>query len=202
MKKNGWHTRRRFLAMTGAAAGAAVMGTRPSIAATNAASDNLPPNVPEWMKHEGQPLTWQPYTLPSKYESHVVRAGRGDQVMPGAGSVQSPLQHLRGMITPNGLTFERSHAGVPEIDPAQYRLIVHGLVNRPMIFTMDDLVRFPSVSRIHFIECSGNGSREWKSPFGPKLRASHGRATDASGVSTYRPTAAVTGTKHSFRSPY
>lgn len=137
-------------------------------------NDNLPPNVPQWMKREGHPLTWQPYALPSPFEKHVVRAGRGDQVMPGAGSMQSPLQHLRGMITPNGLVFERSHAGIPEIDPAQHRLMIHGLVKRPMTFTMDDLMRFPSVSRIHFLECSGNGSREWRTPFAKSVQISHG----------------------------
>jgi sulfane dehydrogenase subunit SoxC len=95
-------------------------------------------------------------------------------VMPGAGSIMTPHQDLRGMITPNGLVFERSHAGVPDIDPEQHRLMVHGLVRQPMVFTMEDLMRFPSVSRIHFIECSGNSSREWRSPFGKTVQISHG----------------------------
>ena len=138
------------------------------------AADNLPPDVPGWMKHEGLPLEGQPYTLPSKYEKHVARKGRGDQVMPGSGSLQTPHQFLHGMITPAGLVFERSHAGVPEIDPAQHRLMIHGMVERPMIFTMDDLVRLPSVSRIHFLECSGNSSREWRSPFGKSVQITHG----------------------------
>ena len=69
----------------------------------------------------------------------------------------TPLQDLHGIITPNGLHFERHHAGVPAVDPDQHRLIVHGLVDRPLIFTMDDIVRFPSKSHIYFLECSGNG---------------------------------------------
>jgi sulfane dehydrogenase subunit SoxC len=161
--------RRKFLAR-----GAVMAAALPAAAAGVHAADNLPPNVPEWMKREGAPLEGQPYTLPSRFEKHVVRAGRGDQVMPGSGSLQTPHQHLHGMITPAGLTFERSHAGVPEIDPAQHRLMIHGMVKRPMIFTMNDLVRLPSVSRIHFIECSGNSSREWRSPFGKSVQITHG----------------------------
>ena len=74
----------------------------------------------------------------------------------------SPLQDMYGTITPNGLCFERHHAGVPQIDPAEHRLLIHGLVDRPLVFTMDDLLRFPSVSRIHFLECSGN-TQNWES---------------------------------------
>jgi sulfane dehydrogenase subunit SoxC len=73
----------------------------------------------------------------------------------------TPLQSLFGIITPSGLHYERHHAGVPAIDPDQHRLMIHGMVDRPLIMTMDDLTRFPSVSRLHFIECSGNTS-QWK----------------------------------------
>ncbi|MDA3807605.1 MAG: sulfite dehydrogenase [Thiomicrorhabdus sp.] len=65
-------------------------------------------------------------------------------------------------MTPNGLHFERYHGGVPTINPDDHRLVIHGLVERPLIFTMDDLKRFPSVSRIHFVECPANGALEWK----------------------------------------
>jgi sulfane dehydrogenase subunit SoxC len=68
------------------------------------------------------------------------------------------------IITPNGVFYERHHAGVPTIDPAQHRLMLHGLVKKPLIFTMDDIRRFPSQSRIHFLECSGNP--EYKKPYG------------------------------------
>ena len=163
--------RRKFLSRSAAIAGGTLTGGA-ALAQQNAA--NLPPNVPQWMKQEGFPLSKDPYGLPSEFEKHVIRQGRGDQVMPGAGSLQSPLQHLRGMITPNGLVFERSHSGIPNIDPDQHRLMVHGLVKRPMMFTMEDLMRFPSVSRMHFIECSGNGSREWAKPFGRSVQISHG----------------------------
>ncbi|MEP6492410.1 MAG: sulfite dehydrogenase [bacterium] len=86
----------------------------------------------------------------------VVQAARtptGDVV----GSSLTPLQDLSGTITPADLHFERHHAGVPAIDPAHHTLLIHGLVDRPMSFSVDDIKRFPRVTRVHFIECSGNG---------------------------------------------
>jgi sulfane dehydrogenase subunit SoxC len=81
-----------------------------------------------------------------------------------SGSSYSPLQDLTGTITPSDLMFERHHAGVPAIDPAAHRLLVHGLVDRPLTFTVADLRRFPSVSRVYFIECSGNGRAAYRGP--------------------------------------
>jgi len=83
-----------------------------------------------------------------------------ESVTPGTGATHTPLQDLEGIITPSSLHFERHHAGVPDIDPARHEILLHGLVERPLIFTMKDLRRFPSVSRIHFIECSGNSAAE------------------------------------------
>ncbi len=74
------------------------------------------------------------------------------------GVSRTPLQDLNGIITPSDLHFERHHAGVPDIDPQGYSLLIHGMVERPMMFTLDDLKRFPSSTRIYFLECSGNGS--------------------------------------------
>ncbi|MBI2906808.1 MAG: sulfite dehydrogenase [Chloroflexi bacterium] len=68
----------------------------------------------------------------------------------------TPLQHLNGIITPSGLHFERHHNGVPQVDPARYKLLVHGMVAKPMVFTLGDLKRYPAFSRIQFVECSGN----------------------------------------------
>ena len=69
---------------------------------------------------------------------------------------RTPLQDLHGTITPSDLHFERHHAGIPAVDPESYRLLVHGMVERPMVFTLADLQRFPATSRICFLECSGN----------------------------------------------
>src|SRR2546430_1741654 len=74
----------------------------------------------------------------------------------GATSSGTPHQDLYGTITPADLHFERHHGGVPEIDPKAYSLLIHGMVDRPTMFTLADLKRFPAVSRVHFLECSGN----------------------------------------------
>ena len=79
--------------------------------------------------------------------------------IPQGSSSLSPLASLTGIVTPNSLHFERHHAGVPDIDPRRHRVMIHGMVDRPLMLTMDDLKRFPAVSRIYFLECSGNGFR-------------------------------------------
>ena len=109
----------------------------------------------------GAPLMSPPYGNPSSYERHVVRRLWRPTSIPQLGVSLTPLQDLHGIVTPAGLHYERHHAGVPTIDPEQHRLLVHGMVRNPLIFTMDDLVRLPSVSRLHFLECSGN-SQLWK----------------------------------------
>jgi sulfane dehydrogenase subunit SoxC len=153
--------RRRLLVAGGALSGALAGNTLvPQIGRAEDAS-NLPPNVPAWMKEQGSPILRAPYGVPSKFEKNVVRRKREERPTDTAATSWVPLQDLDGIITPNGLCFERHHAGVPDIDPEQHRLIIHGMVDRELIFTMDDLVRFPSVSRIHFLECSGN-TQNWK----------------------------------------
>jgi sulfane dehydrogenase subunit SoxC len=90
----------------------------------------------------------------------------------GATSSGTPHQDLYGTITPADLHFERHHAGVPEIDPKTYSLLVHGMVERPMVFTLADLKRFPAVSRVHFLECSGNfGGRTGPAEITPQVVA-------------------------------
>lgn len=75
-------------------------------------------------------------------------------------SSRTPLQDLHGVITPSDVHFERHHGGVPEIDPDGYRLLIHGMVERPTVLTLADLKRFPATSRICFLECSGNYPRD------------------------------------------
>src|SRR6201997_5392328 len=156
-------SRRNFL-RTGAVGGGAALAGAISRSASAADIDNLPPNIPEWMKVPGDPMGDQPYGTPSPFEEGVVKniARNLPQYLSASG--RAPLQDLDGIITPNGLFYERHHAGVPAIDPAQHRLMLHGLVERPLIFTMDDIKRFPSESRIHFLECSGNPG--YKKPYG------------------------------------
>jgi len=143
-------------------------------AAAQQKASNLPPNVPEWMTQQGRGFISPPYGLPSPYEKNVVRVLPGGPPNPFPTGARSPLQNLHGIITPNGLFFERHHAGVPMIDPDQHRLIVHGLVERPLMLDMNDIVRFPSVSKIHFLECSGNSSAQYAGPSGKTAQEIHG----------------------------
>jgi sulfane dehydrogenase subunit SoxC len=93
---------------------------------------------------------------------------------PATASSRTPLQELYGIITPSSLHFERHHSGVPDIDPTQHELLLDGLVDRPVVFTMGDLRRFPSESRVRFIECAGNTSEDQTGPPGPDPQQSHG----------------------------
>jgi sulfane dehydrogenase subunit SoxC len=86
----------------------------------------------------------------------------------------TPLQDQYGIITPNGLFYERHHNGTPDIDPAKHMLVIHGLVRQPLEFSMNDLLRYPSVSRFYFLECSGNGLTDWLKPASITVQQSHG----------------------------
>jgi sulfane dehydrogenase subunit SoxC len=99
-------------------------------------------------------------------------------------TVQSGTPHheLDGMITPSDLHFERHHGGVPEIDPATYTLLIHGLVERPMVFTLEELKRFPAESRICFLECSGNYRADAEPETPPGLLAPRTSQSDWTGV--------------------
>src|SRR6201984_3146559 len=151
-------SRRRFLregaALMGGAVLAGGLASSEAVAATVNAN-NLPPNVPEWMKAPGDPMGSQLYGEPSPFEKNVIKNIPKNLPQYISASGRTPLQDLDGIITPNGLFYERHHGGVPTIDPAKHRLMLHGLVERPLIFTMEDIRRFPSESRIHFLECSG-----------------------------------------------
>src|SRR5438094_9900837 len=109
-----------------------------------------PPELPASMKAPGAGLG--EYGSPAKYEGKVTRTLiRSQPGTTGSGASRTPLEALDGMITPSGLHFERHHNGVPDIDPDQHRLLIHGMVKRPLIFTVDALMRYPMVSRIHFL---------------------------------------------------
>jgi sulfane dehydrogenase subunit SoxC len=110
--------------------------------------------VPPWMKAPG--ANFVGYGQPSKHEAKTVRAFAHQPGAPGTGAARTPHQLLNGTITPNGLHFERSHSGIPDIDPDAHRLLIHGMVKRPLVFTLDALARYPMESRIAFIECGGN----------------------------------------------
>jgi sulfane dehydrogenase subunit SoxC len=168
-------SRRNFLRHSAAAGGATLLASAGVGQAMAAGPDNLPPNIPEWMQSLGPGVAANPYGMPSPFEKNTVRRNVPWLTATEESSVNfTPIHELDGIITPNGLCFERHHGGVPEIDPAQHRLMIHGLVDHPRIFTMDDLMRFPSVSRIHFLECPANGGMEWKGAQMAGVQFSHG----------------------------
>ena len=114
---------------------------------------------PSWMHMPGAPFS--AYGNPSKHEARVMRAIGANKDLPGNGVSWTPLESLDGMITPSGLHFERHHNGVPAIDPAQHRLLLHGRVRQPLRFSVDDLLRYPMRSHLGFIECGGNSNAGW-----------------------------------------
>ena len=130
---------------------AGIAGAVPALAQS---SEIIGTNAPEWMKTPGR--TFSPYGMPSKWQDKVQRVVAPLPGRPGTGSSRTPLQLLEGTITPNGLHFERHHNGVPDIDPSRHELLIHGLVKRPLAFSLEALNRYPMETRIRFIECSGN----------------------------------------------
>ncbi len=132
-------------------------------------------NLPAHTKGLGQPVAARPYGLPSKYEENLQRRESPGLTRVGAAGVSfAPLQGFFGIITPSGLHFERHHQGWWDIDPAQHRFMINGLVKNPKVYTMDDLMRMPSVSRMHFIECGANTGMEWGNVAVPTVQYTHG----------------------------
>lgn len=148
---NGLLDRRAFMAGgTFAAAGVVAASSGVAFAATTGDT------APEWTTTPGAGFSG--YGAPSPHEAPVQRGILlpWGEVAEGSGVSFTPINHLRGAITPNGLHFERHHNGVPAVDPAVHKLLIHGLVERPLKFSTEALLRYPMVSAIRFIECSGN----------------------------------------------
>ena len=139
-------TRREMLAALAGSAGAAVAGTSHADGEPSGSGQSVdlfadPTKIPG-----AGPSTLgarSPFESPGRIPAYGVISG-------------TPLQDLHGTLTPADLHFERHHAGIPQIDPSRHELLVHGLVDRPLKFTLEDLLRFPAVTRLCFLECSGN----------------------------------------------
>lgn len=172
----GREGRRDFLrgAFAAAAAGLAAAGARAQATAPTDGDPNIL-NLPEHSRGLGQPVAARPYGLPSKWEHNVQRRQSPGLTQTRQASVSfAPLQSLFGIVTPSGLHFERHHQGWWDIDPTKHRFMVNGLVKQPKVFTMDDLMRLPTVSRFHFIECGANTAMEWGNVAVPTVQYTHG----------------------------
>lgn len=150
--------RRDFFRKTAALSATALAGT------SIFADDDAIMKTPEWATKWGDPVTTNLYGVPSAYEHNVTR--RSTELLSSgnfrASIAVTPIHESKGIITPNGLFFSRSHGGTAHIDPNEYRLMIHGLVKKPIVLTLAELKRYPSVTRIHFIECPANGGQEWR----------------------------------------
>ena len=154
--------RRRFL---GAAtlAGAGIAFSAKNVIAQSAKPDPLITEVQDWQRYLGDGVDKRPYGSPSKFEKTVIRRDVPWLTASAESSVNfTPLHELDGIITPSGLCFERHHSGIAEIDPANHRLMINGLVDKPLVFTMDDIKRMPRVNKIYFLECAANSGMEWR----------------------------------------
>ena len=121
-----------------------------------------------------------PYGRPSSFESKVVRTVDNPKNEPSGSRARTPHHLLRGAITPNGLHFTIMHAGIPDIDPAEHKLLIHGMVKQPLVFDLDSLSRYRMVTRTGFLECGGNSAPLFSNePIQADVQALHGLASCA-----------------------
>lgn len=175
INKAGLNTERRgFLRKSFLAAGAA-MASGTVLARSAFEGDPNILTLPEHSRTLGKPVATNAYGMPSQYETNLLRRESPGLTRVSAASVSfAPLQGLFGIITPSGLHFERHHQGWYDIDPSKHRFMINGMVKMPKVYTMDDLMRMPSVSRMHFIECGANTAMEWGNVAVPTVQYSHG----------------------------
>ena len=176
---NGLLNRRMLLGRGAVLAGA--IGTAPLGSLTGAAAEpptDGPLSDPPWSLEPG--VTIEPYQRPSRFEKDVVRTLNNPNGLPGAQGARTPHHLMNGSITPNGLHFVVSWGGAPDIDPDQHRLVIHGLVKRPLVFTLDALARYPMTTRVTFLECGGNSAPLFSpEPLQANVQALHGLASCA-----------------------
>jgi sulfane dehydrogenase subunit SoxC len=137
------------------------VGVAGTVVAGRAMADTLADVSP---REPGAPMSGHGERSEHVHLGRLPEAGPGMRKVDPADAINSkaPLDKLVGTITPTDLHYERSHSGVPDLDPAKHRLLIHGMVQKPLVLTVGDLKAMPSVSRIHFIECTGNGWENWK----------------------------------------
>ena len=150
-------SRRAFLRGSAAAAAGSIAG-----AASAQTADPLITDVQDWASITGVGVDETPYGLPIEYESHVVRRNVEWLTASPISSINfTPIHALEGTITPQGCAFERHHSGAIEMKKDDYRLMINGLVDKPLVFTYADLERFPRENHVYFCECAANTGMEW-----------------------------------------
>jgi sulfane dehydrogenase subunit SoxC len=156
--------RREFFKKTGAFSAVAAASVMTPSALK--ADDPAIMHHPKWGQSWGDPVTKNRYGMPSAYEHNNTR--RNTKLLASgnyrASIAVAPIHESEGIITPNGLFFSRCHGGTAHIDPNEWRLMINGLVEKPIVLTLDQLKRYPRVTRTHFIECPANGGQEWRKP--------------------------------------
>jgi sulfane dehydrogenase subunit SoxC len=164
---NGLLDRRAFLR-----SGAAVAAAMSAYTLTRAAAAEPLADDP-WSTVPG--ATVPDYGVRSRFEKNVVRTLSNPKAEPRTQHARTPHHLLHGTTTPNGLHFVISHAGDPDVDPDRHRLVIHGLVKRPLVFTLEALARYPMVSRVSFVECGGNSAPMFsREPIQASVQALHG----------------------------
>ena len=177
-----------FAAALAGAASTATTAAPLAMAQANPAQANPAPGaagdpdileLPAHTRGLGQPVVTDGYGKPSQYEANVQRRQSPGLTQTTQASVSfAPLQSLFGIVTPSGLHFERHHQGWWDIDPSKHRLMLNGsdekMLKKSMVFTVDELMRLPSVSRFHFIECGANTGMEWGNVAVPTCQYTHG----------------------------
>jgi sulfane dehydrogenase subunit SoxC len=164
---NGLIDRRALLGRGMVLAGAMGTGIGPSSASAEPLADD------PWSLEFGAPMPL--YQVPSRFEEKVARTLSNPDHEPRNSHARTPHHLLEGTTTPNGLHFTINHGGVPDIDPDRHRLVIHGLVQRPLEFTPETLSRYPMTSRVSFVECGGNSAPMFSpEPMQETVQALHG----------------------------
>ena len=180
-------SRRSFFKKT-ASIGAIAAATALSANEATIGDDPLIMHHVKWGQKLGDPVTKNRYGIPSEYEHNNVR--RNTKLL-ASGNFQAsiavcPIHESEGIITPNGLFFSRCHGGTAHVDPTEFRLMIHGdEIEKDIILTLDELKRYPRVTRTHFIECPANGGQEWRGPQFNSLQFAKGFMSSAEWTGVY-----------------
>jgi len=180
-------SRRNFFKKT-ASIGAVAAATALSANQATAGDDPLIMHHVKWGQKLGDPVTKNRYGIPSAYEHNNTR--RNTKLL-ASGNFQAsiavcPIHESEGIITPNGLFFSRCHGGTAHVDPNEFRLMIHGAeIEKDIVLTLEELKRYPRVTRTHFIECPANGGQEWRGPQFNSLQFAKGFMSSAEWTGVY-----------------